>query len=352
MTTRLSEPDGLRGLAAVAVLLNHVAGTAIPESVGPFALWNPLAWIASVGWAVTLFFVLSGFVLALPYVDGKAPQWPVFFLRRICRLWPTVALATLLGALAWLATPLSFADGRCAALGPAVLEHLLLTGATCLDGPIWSLVHEARFSLAFPLLVLGAVRWPAMAGVASVGLLAALPHQAETTFTMTAHYAGAFVAGILAARYRRALDCSTVSPLTATVVAAMAVLMLRVGTDILVTAASVVLMMLALSGWGRRLLRGAVVQWLGRVSYSLYLLHVPVVLLAATLPLSRWVGAAVAVSASLVISEVAYRWVEVPGIALGRRLTIRLAEAGLEPRSQARRVPVTIASDRMAARMR
>lgn len=200
MTTRLPELDGLRGLAALAVLLNHAGGIAVPERIGPFALWNPVAWITSVGWAVTLFFVLSAFVLALPWVDGREPEWPVFLLRRLCRLWPAVALATLLGALAWLATPISFGGDRCAGLGPAVINHLLLAGATCLDPPIWSLVHEARISLAFPLLVLGVLRWPALAVVAGVGLLAAWPHDMDTTPTMTAHYAGAFVVGILAAR--------------------------------------------------------------------------------------------------------------------------------------------------------
>lgn len=113
------------------------------------------------------------------------------------------------------------------------------------------------------------------------------------------------------------------SPVTAAVVAVAAVLALLLSTDLPEAMASVVLIMLALSGWGRALVCGAVVQWLGRVWYSLYLLHVPVVILSAALPWSRWACVGISVSAALAISEVAYRLVEAPGIVLGRRLTTR-----------------------------
>ncbi len=46
--------DGLRGLAILLVFLYHYL---------PRNLYNPLSWLASVGWTgVDLFFVLSGFL--------------------------------------------------------------------------------------------------------------------------------------------------------------------------------------------------------------------------------------------------------------------------------------------------
>jgi len=73
-----------------------------------------------------------------------------------------------------------------------------------------------------------------------------------------------------------------------------------------------------------RYLSSPVPMWLGRVSYSLYLLHVPILDFVlhnfyGTVPLIGLI--ALAVGLSLVAAELAYRFVERPAIALGRRLT-------------------------------
>jgi peptidoglycan/LPS O-acetylase OafA/YrhL len=73
-----------------------------------------------------------------------------------------------------------------------------------------------------------------------------------------------------------------------------------------------------------RLLETAVPQWLGKVSYSLYLCHSPVIIacagvltMAAGLPLFVSVGVGIAMS--LGVAHVVWRHVEMPSIALSRR---------------------------------
>jgi len=66
--------------------------------------------------------------------------------------------------------------------------------------------------------------------------------------------------------------------------------------------------------------------WLGRVSYSLYLIHLPILTaaihgLGPVLPL--WAIMAIAVPTALIAAELFYRAVEAPSMRLGKRLTRR-----------------------------
>ena len=91
---RYTELDGLRGLAAFSVFLSHAIGLLYETNAikalqsSPFRIfWDGAA-------AVDLFFVLSGLVLALPYVtDGKNPPYVQFCIRRMFRLYPAFLVA-------------------------------------------------------------------------------------------------------------------------------------------------------------------------------------------------------------------------------------------------------------------
>lgn len=61
--------------------------------------------------------------------------------------------------------------------------------------------------------------------------------------------------------------------------------------------------------------------WFGRISYSLYLLHPAVLLMISSFPL--WLKVSAFIAGSLVLAELSYRFVELPGIALGRVLERR-----------------------------
>jgi peptidoglycan/LPS O-acetylase OafA/YrhL len=122
--------DGLRGVAAFAVVLMHVSVLA------------PHAYLA-----VDLFFVLSGFVLEHAYGARLAAGWsPLAFMRkRIRRLYPLYALGLVVSVLAVGAALLVH---RGVGWTPGSLAAAAATGA--LMAPLWSPADTPLYPLNFP----------------------------------------------------------------------------------------------------------------------------------------------------------------------------------------------------------
>jgi peptidoglycan/LPS O-acetylase OafA/YrhL len=92
--------DGLRGVAALAVVIFHFMEIAVPEPEKNF--------IAHAYLAVDFFFCLSGFVIAYAYDDKMATIGIAIFLkRRLIRLHPLVLIGSVLGLLTFLFDPFS-----------------------------------------------------------------------------------------------------------------------------------------------------------------------------------------------------------------------------------------------------
>lgn len=85
---RLVTLDGLRGMAAIAVMLYHIGN--VYQFGGPFRAGYLF---------VDFFFLLSGFVLALSVEPRFARGWTTaaFMRARIVRLWPVIAIGALAG---------------------------------------------------------------------------------------------------------------------------------------------------------------------------------------------------------------------------------------------------------------
>lgn len=92
--------DGLRGVAAIAVVIFHFMEIAIPDYKDNF--------IAHAYLAVDFFFCLSGFVIAYAY-DGRLPQIGAlsFFKLRLIRLQPLVVVTSVLGLVVFMLDPYS-----------------------------------------------------------------------------------------------------------------------------------------------------------------------------------------------------------------------------------------------------
>ncbi len=88
--TRYATLDGMRGVAALCVVLRHFGDLRPGEHPGPNYI------------AVDLFFLLSGFVLSFAYAErlAKGMSAREFMIRRIVRLYPIYAIGALL-ALDW-----------------------------------------------------------------------------------------------------------------------------------------------------------------------------------------------------------------------------------------------------------
>ena len=168
-TRRLASLDALRGIAACVVVLGHCY-MIIPEQ--PRAqfeglFWSPLRPFRNADAAVIIFFVLSGYVLAIPYLRGTQLSYPSYVIRRVCRIYIPFAASIVFALLLY-----SFASRQQVAgasewfntLWPSVqpgfsvlVNHLLMLGTgpdMALNPPMWTLVYEMRISLLFPLLII------------------------------------------------------------------------------------------------------------------------------------------------------------------------------------------------------
>ena len=125
--------DGLRGIAAVAVVLFHFMEIAVPDYGKSF--------IAHAYLAVDFFFCLSGFVIAYAY-DQKLEKIGIikFFKLRLIRLHPLVIIGSVIGLLAFVFDPYSNLFEVYS--GKTFLMFL----ASCLMVP-YPLVHERYFNL-------------------------------------------------------------------------------------------------------------------------------------------------------------------------------------------------------------
>jgi peptidoglycan/LPS O-acetylase OafA/YrhL len=153
--------DGVRALACLGVMTYHV--NLIARSTG---LWVPARHplIASIllsgSSGVTLFFVLSGFLLFLPYVRAMvaSASWPdarVFYVRRALRILPGYYAALFL--IVMLQQPQYLEPRYWRDLLLFLLLFMDATSATFqhINGPFWTLAIEWQFYLLLPLIALG-----------------------------------------------------------------------------------------------------------------------------------------------------------------------------------------------------
>lgn len=327
--------------------------------------------------AVLLFFVLSGFVLSLPAVTGKPQRYSTFLIRRVFRIYAPylVALAASIAGAFWLhgiVTRSEWFHGAWSELvdWQVVWQHLLFLGNYDygqFDNPIWSLVHEMRISLVFPFLCAAVLHlrreWAlffALGLSTAAVLLEVKPFLIDAQLANSLHYAAFFILGILLARYRFALGAwfsGFRKPTQIWILVAVLWLFLFAGpqaaSKLLVHfshgwlwwpipdwisafgASCLIIVSMSFEGL-KRFLHWRPVHFLGEISYSLYLWHFIVMLYCVHLLYGRIpLGAILCLIfvLSLVVSWCSYRWIEVPCIAVGRRLgnMRRLRPVGAEP---------------------
>jgi peptidoglycan/LPS O-acetylase OafA/YrhL len=235
-----------------------------------------------------------------------------------------------------------------------VLGRLLMPGSgrDDLDPVVWSLVHELRISLILPVLLwVGRRNWMALlvgslavqwlvvpfgvdaaTGAACRGWLSCRPYWGASfggSLLVSAYFVVFFVVGIGIAVHRERLRAWLVAwPGWIAPVLLVASLCLLSGWpadgDLAFGAGAGLLIVLVLEARGFALvLSAAPLRGLGRISYSLYLIHLPVFLILVYSLTSVPAGLRVAmlVPVSLLIAWLFHRAVEAPAQALGRFLT-------------------------------
>jgi peptidoglycan/LPS O-acetylase OafA/YrhL len=176
--------DGLRALAVLLVIGHHIFATYLVDShrLGVQKLprdWNLIysssslvAWGIHLTFGVQLFFVISGFVLAIPFArglldKGQAPSTKLYLLRRLVRIEPpyliNMTFCFLLivvpwrGLLPWSQSS-PYIQSFVSAFGPHYLAsivylHGIIFGEpSWINGIAWTLEIEIQFYLLMPLI--------------------------------------------------------------------------------------------------------------------------------------------------------------------------------------------------------
>jgi peptidoglycan/LPS O-acetylase OafA/YrhL len=303
---RLVGLDGIRGLAALYVVINHVflrAFPGYPVDHAPF--WA--GWLIYGRFAVVVFIVLSGFSLALSparhgwRLDGVSQ----FARRRARRILPAywAALAFSL-AVAWLIVPQpghGMPDAKSALVNGLLVQNIV--GAHSPNAAFWSMAVEAQLYLLFPLLLLIVRRRSAVVMLATVTLVVVAvgifgPHISRVdTFVIQSppDLAALFAVGILSAGIvgsstaRRSwpwpwLALAAVVPVLATIWWQGSVWTLDHLFWVDLALGPAIACLLASLATGRpaallRVLDSRPLRKLGLSSYSLYLTHAPIVVI-------------------------------------------------------------------------
>lgn len=284
--------DGLRGIAILAVLLYHCHPRLQGTPFEAFIVW---------GWSgVSLFFVLSGFLITGIILDAKSSPrfYANFFARRFLRIWPVYWLLLFLfyfffpflfSGYVWMFHEIVRAPWLPLLLFIQNLWPIALPGAI---GPTWSLAIEQQFYLLWtPIARRIPPRWLILAAVTMLATspLLRLFYGNRFTPTNTLTHLDGLAVGSLVAITLRVFSWSVpawkwITRAALAVGAAGVVLMLHRGsafTDTLLAIGFGGMLLAALLGQAAprpnlycRALTFRPLLFVGKVSYGLYVTHI------------------------------------------------------------------------------
>lgn len=346
--------DGIRAIAVALVFLAH----------------NDLENVVPGGLGVTVFFVLSGYLISTlmrtEYAATQALDYRGFYLRRFLRLMPPlVCVVVLVGVLAAFAV----IDGAFSVSG--LLAVLFYYGnyfviANHFDGlpdgmgVVWSLAVEEHYYLLYPPLAAVLLRW-GRRGLAAGVLLAlcalvlgwrcwlvwhgaSVAHLTMATDTrvdailvgcMMALWRNPWLDRVPAANGRRdawvVALCVAVLLLTLIYRDDLFRLTVRYTLQSAAVAPLIYLAVARAQRWPFRWLNARPMVYLGTISYTVYLSHHVILLLVAKhWPQLDWLAAMLlAIALTLALAEPVRRWVEQPCARLRKRLHRRSAAASI-----------------------
>jgi peptidoglycan/LPS O-acetylase OafA/YrhL len=350
--------DGIRGLAALFVVLHHcwlMAFPGFPDNTGP--AWT--GFLLYGHFAVVVFITLSGFSLA---ISPARKGWQLggkkrFAVRRAWRILPPYWAALALSlVIAWAVVPQPGSgppNGRTVVVYGLLLQDVI--GSPVPNGALWSIAVEAQLYFVFPLLLLFLRRFGAAVVLAAatlpviaIGLLSPHVHAVHLLLRLTPQFAPLFALGMVGAGIIRVSDRIRKLPWQwFAAVAAAPVLVLivvrgpvwtvdnffwvdmAIGPAVAMLLAAVATRRPAPFVW---LLDTRPVRSLGTFSYSLYLIHAPIVValsrkliaphVAPGLP-AFFVTLAIAVPVSVLTARVFAAFFEIPFQRYRSRVALR-----------------------------
>ena len=351
---------GIRGVAACFVVVYHYL--ALGAGSGPAGTVLRHGYLA-----VDLFFVLSGYVMALTYGRDfhdrvEAETFARFLTRRLARVYPLYIVTSLACLI------LAYADPQPQSLLPdlswlTVGSNILLVQAWgighSINGPGWSISTEFFAYALFPglvsILIVGPARSAAafaVLGAAGLCALASVPDAAagqtirfgpldlymgDTVFPL-ARCGIEFCFGLLAWRFMTVPRLRGLAGRRGVgdALAVAALLLLAIpNTDVVLVLLFVPLIMALAAGASvaARILGSRPLHGLGILSYSIYLIHRPILdhleppavrlFEGWQMPHPHLLSAVILLPCTVLLSILTVRWVEVPGRRLAGGIRFR-----------------------------
>lgn len=287
--------DGLRGVAALAVIVFHLAYRAEWPQLLPRGYL-----------AVDLFFALSGFVIAQAYSARLQTGMGLFQFTamRLVRLYPLFFLGQLLGLIVFALHGYDMTALLKAFIAGIVLVPWPITVGNVppifpLNGPSWSLFFEIAVNIAFAavITVLSRKLLFALAVVSGLALAGTAAHfgslhvgwNPQNFIGGVPRVTFSFVIGILILRFAPKVKLGSTVPL----LLALAIIpILAAGPrkwwiDLGVVTFIFPALVYYAASWQPTGPIKLVAQWLGRISYPLYIIHMPALYFASAV-VAKW----------------------------------------------------------------
>ncbi len=347
----------LRGVAAVYVMLSHIWYEIWPAVLPPYGYGTRpdgimrllTSWLYYGHFGVIVFIVLSGFCLALPlaYTDTYTVQLKRFFGRRIRRIVPPYYAALFL-SIVLIYTFLNEPTGRQWDISipltvSGIVSHVLLLqdliDSTQINYAFWSVALEFHLYLLFPLIILAIRKWGKITAVAGffIGIYALIGTlELLEVKDIPPQFIGIvfhFILGATGAFFIKTIQTHQLNTLKGIAFAAIVCIIVAcawLGFDLsekyfsildLLCALATLLLILVCIHAGRIQAHPVLIS-LGDFSYSLYLIHAPIIhwlwviavqeMAPADLNTQYWLLLAISVPVCLSLSYVFYLAFEKP----------------------------------------
>lgn len=389
MSKRYDELDSIRGIASLSVVIHHcfLCFTVFFAAHFHDTISNPLIKIMSnsplhIFWAgheaVILFFILSGFVLALPFLNGIKLEYPTYVIKRFFRIYFPYIITVIISGLLFMLLKENDSNDLSSWFNRmwsnpitlnTIISYLLMLGFDThnLNTTSWSLVHELRISIFFPLIMLLVLKFNWKKSLL-FGLLSTIipwivltylgwhiPNQKIAalfiSFSNTFYYSSFFILGAMLARYKdyfiskfnqfnlrmkiilliATLCLYTIEwnlPILGVLKYAgtgKQTLLFNLLIDYLIALGVLILFISTLSSARlQKILKTKFLLHIGKISYSLYLIHPVIILLFVyftkeVLPLISLIFFVPIIS--IFVAHFMYLYIEKPSISLGKKIT-------------------------------
>lgn len=362
VSRRIPSLDGLRGIAALGVVFGHARLVILdngPSDAFTLPVIREFVFLIGAlgGHAVWLFFILSGLVLTRMMISAARFEYGNYLLGRLARLYIPVAGAVVFTFLTMLIVGRNidglgqWVDNHPNTYSPSsiIYDLTLISGSSGNLSPLWSLQWEVLFSLLLILYVAVIRKMPPLLAIVAALSLCVVGDAISSPVLM---FLSMFAIGTglafgwdrmaasrdqLEIRMRRhmllygsavilALAVTVAMQITPTLIAALDIPSRLMGVGSMIASmlgltASIVLIGLAKPL--RVIFEMRLIQWFGLISFSIYLVHEPILLAFTYLFDAAPVGVLAALVLAFPIAHVFYVAIEKPSHTLARRFSKR-----------------------------